>query len=216
MELQILYREKSFVIVKKPSGVLSENTSGTTSGMVDLLSQQLESDIFPVHRLDREASGVMVYATDKKCASKLSEAISQGKFKKEYLVIVHGKPSEESGVLQDLLFKDSKKNKSYVVDRERKGVKKASLEYKLLKTVQIEAEDFSLVSVKLHTGRTHQIRVQFSSRNMPVVGDTRYGSNFKTEMCLFSCCVGFKNPYSNEEMTFECEPCGEIWEKFWK
>lgn len=216
MELQILYREKSFVIVKKIAGVLSENTSGATCGMVDLLSKQLECDVFPVHRLDREASGVMVYATEKKCAAKLSEAISQGKFSKEYLVIVHGAPEEEIGIMQDLLFKDSKKNKSYVVDRERKGVKKASLEYKLLETKEINGKVFSLVKVKLHTGRTHQIRVQFSSRNMPVVGDTRYGSDLKTEMCLFSHRIGFENPYTKEEMTFECQPEGEFWENFEK
>ena len=216
METEIIYKEKSFVIVKKQSGVLSENTVGTTPGMVDLLKEQLSCDVFPVHRLDREASGVMVYATDKKGAAKLSEAISQGKFRKEYLIVVHGVPIEEKGIMEDFLFKDSKKNKSFVVDRERKGVKKASLEYTLLETKEIDGKKFSLVSVKLHTGRTHQIRVQFSSRNMPVVGDTRYGSDKKTEMCLFSRSIGFENPYTKEQMTFECQPDGEIWDIFGK
>ena len=184
--------------------------------MVDMLQEQLSCEVFPIHRLDREASGVMVYATDKKGASKLSEEISQGKFKKEYLVIVHGKPEDEKGVMQDLLFKDSKKNKSFVVDRERKGVKKASLEYTLLKTKEIDGNPLSLVLVRLHTGRTHQIRVQFSSRNMPVVGDSRYGSDKKTEMCLFSHRIGFENPYTKEQMAFECQPDGEMWKIFEK
>ena len=204
------------MIVKKQSGVLSENTSGNIPGMVDLLKEKLSCDVFPVHRLDREASGVMVYATDKKGAARLSEEISQGKFKKEYLVIVHGVPEKEKGTMEDLLFKDSKKNKSYVVDRERKGVKKASLEYTLLGTKEVDGNKFSLVSVKLHTGRTHQIRVQFSSRNMPVVGDSRYGSDKKTEMCLFSHSIGFENPYTKEQMTFECQPDGEFWDIFGK
>ena len=214
METEIIYREKSFVIVKKQSGVLSENTSGNTLGMVDLLKDTLGCGVFPIHRLDREASGVMVYATDKRCAANLSEEISLGKFKKEYLIIVHGVPEKENGIMEDLLFKDSGKNKSFVVDRERKGVKKASLEYTLLKTAQIGEESFSLVRVKLHTGRTHQIRVQFSSRNMPIVGDLRYGSNIKTEMCLFSCHIGFENPYTKEQMSFECKPEGKFWENF--
>lgn len=205
-EIKILHSEKSFVIVVKPEGVLSENGAGTTPGMVDLLSQSLDAEVFPVHRLDREASGIMVYATSKQAASKLSALVSGEGFEKRYLIVVHGIPEKEQGIMEDLLFKDSKKNKSFVVTRERKGVKRASLEYELIKTAEQAGESFSLIRVKLHTGRTHQIRVQFSSRNMPVVGDSRYGSGIKTDMCLFSGSIGFVNPYTGEKMSFGAKP----------
>ncbi len=214
MEIKILHQEKHFAIVLKPSGVLSENNSGNTPGMVDLLSEQLGIEIYPVHRLDREASGVMVYAKTKVGAAKLSALVSGDGFEKKYLVVVHGKPQEEKGVMQDLLFKDSKKNKSFVVKKERKGVKKASLEYEVKATAEYEGQTVSLVSVKLHTGRTHQIRVQFSSRNMPVLGDSRYGSGIKTEMCLFSQRITFVNPFSSEHQCFSALPQNSIFDIF--
>lgn len=214
MEIKILHNEKHFVIALKPSGVLSETTSGDTPGMVDLLSEQLGSEIYPVHRLDREASGVMVYAKTKAGAARLSSLVSGDGFEKNYLVVVHGKPEEEKGIMHDLLFKDSRKNKSFVVKKERKGVKKASLEYEVKGVAVYDGVQISLVSVKLHTGRTHQIRVQFSSRNMPVVGDSRYGSPVKTEMCLFSHSIGFINPFSGENQCFEGMPDNTIFDIF--
>lgn len=214
MEIKILHQQKHFVIVLKPAGVLSENTSGNTHGMVDLLSQQLGTEIYPVHRLDREASGVMVYAKTKAGAAKLSALVSGDGFEKKYLVVVHGKPEQNSGVMQDLLFKDSKKNKSFVVKKERKGVKKASLEYEVKASGEYDGQTVSLVAVKLHTGRTHQIRVQFSSRNMPVVGDSRYGSAIKTEMCLFSQSIGFVDPFSGEKVEYEQSPVFSVFSQF--
>lgn len=210
MNIQILHNEKHFLICIKPSGVLSENTDGKTEGMVDLLSQQTGSQIYPVHRLDREAAGVMVYAKTKVGAKELSALVSGDGFEKVYLALVHGKPEEEQGTMEDFLFKDRGKNKSFVVKKERKGVKYAKLSYERLETRQLENQTVSLVSIKLHTGRTHQIRVQFSSRNMPLVGDSRYGSNVKTEMRLFSHSISFVNPFDSKEMCFSAYPKWEM------
>lgn len=214
MVIDVLHNEKHFLVCIKPHGVLSENSDGKADGMVDLLKEQTKSEIYPVHRLDREASGVMVYAKTKAGASKLSALVSGGGFEKIYLASVHGVPSEEKGVMEDFLFKDSKKNKSFVVKKERKGVKYAKLEYETLETKEIDGESFSLVRIKLHTGRTHQIRVQFSSRNMPLAGDSRYGSNAKTEMQLFSHSIAFVNPFSGEYMRFEAKPEGGYFNVF--
>ena len=198
MNIKILHNEKHFLICIKPAGVLSESTDGKTPGMVDVLSEQVKTEIYPVHRLDREASGVMVYAKTKAGAAKLSALVPTDGFEKIYLALVHGKPEEDKGIMEDFLFKDSKKNKSFVVKKERKGVKYAKLEYENIETRSLDGETVSLVKIKLHTGRTHQIRVQFSSRNMPLVGDSRYGSNAKTEMRLFSHSLSFVNPFGGE------------------
>lgn len=213
-EITILHREKGFVVCIKPSGVLSENSDRATDGMVDLLSEALSTQVFPIHRLDREASGVMLYALNKTAAAKFSALVSDGGLEKKYKIVVHGVPSENEGIMEDLLFKDSKKNKSFVVKRERKGVKRAKLEYRLCETKSIDGEDFSLIDVKLHTGRTHQIRVQFSSRGMPVCGDTRYGSPRRDEMCLFSSSLCFTNPFNGEKCEFSAEPCVGMFKKF--
>ena len=201
--IRIIHEEKHFVVCIKPHGILSEASDSKALGMVDLLSEQLNCDIYPVHRLDREACGVMVYAKNKVGAAKLSVLMQTDGFDKEYIVLVHGKPECDEGVFEDYLFKDSKKNKSFVVKKERKGVKFASLEYKTLETKTVDDKTLSLVSVKLHTGRTHQIRVQFSSRKMPVAGDSRYGSCMSGNMQLFSCRIGFVNPFTSEYVSFE-------------
>lgn len=214
MSIQILHNEKHFLVCIKPHGVLSENSDGKTDGMVELLSEQTGCEIYPVHRLDREASGVMVYARTKAGAGKLSALVQTDGFEKVYLAVVHGKPIEETGVMEDFLFKDSKKNKSFVVKKERKGVKYAKLEYQTLKTKELDGQSFSLVKIKLHTGRTHQIRVQFSSRNMPLAGDSRYGSRLDGNMCLFSCSIGFVNPFNGKKMAFEARPDGGHFECF--
>lgn len=168
--IDILYEDASLVVCVKPVGVNSQNDKA--EDMVKLLKKQLKSDIFPVHRLDTAVGGVMVFTKNAKTAAMLSEQIADGTFKKKYLTVITGIPEEKSAVLKDLLFKDSSRNKTFVVKRERKGVKRASLEYDVLAS----ASGFSLVKVLLHTGRTHQIRVQFASRKMPIVGDGKYGS----------------------------------------
>ena len=149
-------------------------------------------------------------------AAELSRVGGSEDFKKEYLAVVRGKP-DESGEYYDLLFKDSRKNKSYVVDRKRRGVKEASLEYVRLASIEKDGETLSLVRIKLHTGRTHQIRVQFSSRKMPLVGDGKYGGsdNRSDNIALFSRELCIRHPRTGEIMRFSAEkPCGYPWDLF--
>nr|MBQ5810945.1 RNA pseudouridine synthase [Clostridia bacterium] len=149
--LTVLHKDNDIAVVIKPVGLLSEDGEGSLPA---LLREELSvNEVFPIHRLDRTVGGVMVYALNKKSAAALSQSVQNGEMKKRYLAIVHGRPQENRGVFEDLLFKDSKKNKSFVVTRERKGVKKASLEYEVLKS----DEECSLVKILLHTGRSHQI-----------------------------------------------------------
>lgn len=168
--IDILFENADYVACVKPVGVQSQNDGA--EDMVKLLAEQTGSEIYPVHRLDTAVGGTMVFAKTKSFAAELSKQIADKSFKKIYLAVLSGVPEKKSDTLNDLLFKDSSKNKVFVVKRERRGVKKASLDYSVLS----EAEDKSLVRVFLHTGRTHQIRVQFSSRKLPLVGDGKYGS----------------------------------------
>ena len=165
--MEILYSDPELVAAVKPVGVGSEDQPG---GMPQLLREALGGDIYPVHRLDLNVGGVMVYARTKNAAAALSQAIADGSMTKEYRALVHGVPPQ-SGIWQDLLFKNSRKNKVYVVKRERKGVKKAVLEFQRLTDT-----DPALVHIRLRTGRSHQIRVQFASRGYPLVGDHKYGA----------------------------------------
>lgn len=182
--IRILYEDDALIVCEKPVGVLSQpDVSGAGEDMLSLLAQLFsERDgnkkpyVGLVHRLDRGVGGVMVFAKRQDVAAKLSVAVAERRMTKQYLAVVHGSPAESEGIFQDLLYKDSAKGKSFVVDRERKGVKRASLAYRVLATCQNESGTCSLVQVRLHTGRTHQIRVQFSSRGMPLLGDGKYGA----------------------------------------
>lgn len=185
--IDILYEDVNLVVCVKPVGVNSQNDKAVD--MVELLENQLGSDILPVHRLDTAVGGTMVFAKNTKTAAMLSKQISDGTFKKKYLTVITGTPEEKNAVLEDLLFKDSSKNKTFVVKRERKGVKRASLEYDVIAS----ASGFSLVKVLLHTGRTHQVRVQFASRKMPIVGDGKYGSkDNRCSVALWSYEISFE------------------------
>ena len=168
--IDILFQNDDYLVCVKPVGVQSQNDGA--QDMVKLLSEQTGEKIYPVHRLDTAVGGTMVFALNPKSASELSRQIEDRRFEKRYLAVLSGIPEKDSDTLTDLLFKDSSKNKSYVVKRERRGVKKASLEYE---TVE-KSDGMSLVRILLHTGRTHQIRVQFSSRGLPLAGDGKYGS----------------------------------------
>ena len=192
--MEILYSDKSIAVCVKPVGLDSE------AELPAALKEQLGGEIFPIHRLDKNVGGVMIYARTKQSAAALSKAVQEGTMVKEYVALVHG-IVPESGDWSDLLWKDSGKNKVFVVKRERRGVKKARLEFVRLAVT----EETSLVRIRLHTGRSHQIRVQFSSRGFPLVGDHKYGSrDEKTAPMLFSCRISF--PYKGETKVVEALP----------
>ena len=195
----LLFEDKEIVVCLKPAGVLSQQGEG--ENMPDLLSEGGKREIFPVHRLDRETGGIMVFAKTSRAAAELSKQITENKLKKRYFAVIKGCPDEKSGVLEDLLYRDKQKNKTFIVKRMRKGVRDAKLEY----TVRDEKEGLSLISVLLHTGRTHQIRVQFSGRKMPLYGDGRYGGG-GGELALFACGLSFEHPASGEKMKFSALP----------
>jgi 23S rRNA pseudouridine1911/1915/1917 synthase len=191
--MEILFADQNIAVCVKPVGLDSEHD------VPQALCDTLGGSFWAVHRLDRNVGGVMVYARTKAAAAALGRAIQDGTMVKEYLALVHGTPSE-SGDWEDLLFKDSSKNKVFVVKKERKGVKKARLEF-----VRLTESDPSLVRIRLHTGRSHQIRVQFSSRGFPLVGDHKYGSRDDSSApMLFSCQLTF--PLFGEQKVFEATP----------
>ena len=196
--MEIICNNEEFVTVIKPFGVSSQENG--RDGLPDIIKRELQlSEIYTVHRLDTVTAGVMVYAKTKKAAAVLSKGITDGTFQKEYLAVVHGEVSPEKGIMEDFLFKDSRKNKSFVVKSERKGVKKASLEYEVTEV----KNGLSLVRIKLHTGRTHQIRVQFSSRRHPVYGDGKYGASDNIPfIALFSHRISFISPENGERVSF--------------
>ena len=191
--MEILYSDQNIAVLVKPVGLDSEH------GVPGALKEQLGGECFPIHRLDQNVGGVMVYARTKQSAAALSKAVQEGAMVKEYVALVHGTPPE-TGDWSDLLFKDSTKNKVFVVKKERRGVKKARLEFS-----RLSEGDTSLVRIRLHTGRSHQIRVQFASRGFPLVGDRKYGGKDKAEApMLFSCKLTF--PYGKQTVEFERLP----------
>ena len=191
--MELLEVNRDFVVCIKPVGLDAEQE------LPNALKEQVGGEIFTLHRLDKNVGGVMVYARNKQTAASLSKAITEGEMVKEYVALVHGTPPLE-GDWEDLLFKDSRKNKVFVVKRQRAGVKAARLTYQCLKT-----GEESLVRIRLYTGRSHQIRVQFASRGFPLVGDHKYGSrDAATAPMLFSCCITF--PYKGQYQCFSAEP----------
>ena len=197
--MELLFSDKQIVVCIKPVGLDSEHE------LPEKLKESLGGDIFPVHRLDKNVGGIMVFARTKQAAASLSKAVQEGTMVKEYVAMVHGTPPE-TGDWEDLLWKDSKKNKVFVVKRQRAGVKKARLEFR-----RLSCAEESLVHIRLHTGRSHQIRVQFSSRGFPLVGDHKYGSrSSSSDPMLYSCRLSF--PYRGELCHFEAYPqwCNSI------
>lgn len=214
--MEILYEDRHLWVVVKPADLLSEQTP-KQDGFADLLAKENGGYVGVIHRLDRGVGGVMVYAKTPASAAKLSAAVQNHEIQKEYLAVVCGAPAEDSATLKDLLFHDRFANKTYVVERARKGVKEAILDYQTLETIHNELlGDFSLLKIRLHTGRTHQIRAQFSHRRLPLLGDRKYGGFSSDSIALFSHALSFVHPVTGKTLSFVKEPVGEPWEMFSK
>ena len=209
----IIIREtENLIVCIKPAGVLSTDEPG---GMPSLVREALalpEAEIRTVHRLDRVVGGLMVLAKSKPSASLLSDQIMSRSFEKEYLAVIHGCPANEAGTFTDLLIRDRYERITRVANCPGKGVQEAVLDFSVLQ----KTDDLSLVRICLGTGRTHQIRVKFSSRGMPIVGDKKYG--FAEESCdiaLWSFRLAFSEPFTGERMDFSLSPPDQYpWDKF--
>lgn len=201
--MELIYQDTYIVVCIKPARVLSTDEPG---GLPELVREALgnpKADVRTVHRLDRVVSGLMVLARNAKAASELSRQIRENEFEKEYLAVVHGRPADESGTLWDLLGRDKARKMTFVASEPAKGVQEAVLHYQLVN----EAEGLAKVRIQLETGRTHQIRVQFASRGMPLVGERKYSElDDPCEIALWSYRLGFVHPKTGEKMEFVHEP----------
>ncbi len=210
--VKILFEDEYIIICEKQVGMLSEDSSATES-LPNILKMQTGSEIYTLHRLDKPVGGVIMYAKSKKSAAAFSEIIVNNLLEKTYLAVTDGHIKEKNGEMRDFLFKDSRKNKTFIVKRIRKGVKEAILNYDVLQ----ESDSLSFVKVKLRTGRSHQIRVQFASRKTPLTGDGKYGSrNNRCTIALWSHSLSFTHPFTNEAMTVSSSPNMSIypWSEF--
>ena len=201
--MKLVYVDDAVVVCVKPSGVVSTDEPG---GVPQLVRQELgdvNAQVRTVHRLDQVVSGLMVLARTEQAAAELSRQIREDEFGKEYLAVIHGCPAEQSGQLRDLLYRDKARRMTLVADAPAKGVQEALLSYKVLST----NSEISRVAIRLHTGRTHQIRVQFSSRGMPLVGERKYSLlEDGCTIALWSHCVAFTHPVTGEKMCFQLQP----------
>ncbi len=199
--IEILYSDDCLAVVIKPIGYISEDGERSVPALIREALGKPDAYVGTVHRLDKNVGGLMVYSLRHDMTGKLTEALASPDSGKEYLAFLSGIPERDEDILTDLLYHDRGKNKTYVVKRKRAGVKEAKLSYRIVKTEEGKA----LVSVKLYTGRTHQIRAQFASRSLPLVGDTRYGGG-KGDPMLYSYRLTFRHPKNGKKMEFESCP----------
>lgn len=201
--MEIIYQDKEIVVCVKPARVLSTDEPG---GVPELVRQELgdlHANVRTVHRLDRVVSGLMVLARTAKAASELSRQIRDGEFQKEYLAVVHGGPEQDTGTMRDLLLRNKQERKTYIVTEPGKDVQEAILDYWVL----AHGQGMSRVRIRLQTGRTHQIRAQFSGRGMPLVGDRKYSLlEDDCEIALWSCRLAFTHPGTGKPVAFTLEP----------
>lgn len=195
----VIYEDSRLLVCRKPCGVLACKDASGKLSMHDLLAPR---EVYPVHRLDKEVTGLMVFAKDPPCAAHLSQGEN---LIKEYRALCQGRPEPSEGIMEDLLYHDRQKNKTYVVKRKRGGVKAAKLSYSVLEY----REDRSLVHVHLYTGRTHQIRVQFASRGYPLIGDRKYGGISAEGIGLESYHLQLRHPETGKWMEFSLEASGK-------
>ena len=201
----ILYEDNHLIVVEKPVGISSQ-----TVEKGDCLPYRLEQQgyrVKPVHRLDKPTGGVMTYALTDASAAKLSALVGQhDHFQKEYLAVVQGCPESAQGTFTDLLYHDVRRNKSFVVNRPRKGVREAVLDYHVLERISGDSGPLSLIGIRLHTGRTHQIRVHFASHKMPLFGDGRYGGTKGSSLGLWSHKLTFPHPINGQIISAVSDP----------
>lgn len=201
--MELIYQDRDIIVCIKPPRILSTDEPG---GVPDLIRQALgdpNANVRTVHRLDSVVSGLMVLARRSKAAAELSRQIREGEFQKEYLAVVHGEPGEKQGTFRNLLLRNKRERKTYVVAEPGKDVQEAILHYQ----TQNASAGLSRVRIQLETGRTHQIRAQFSSRGLPLVGDRKYGfPGDDCEIALWSYRLSFKHPYTGETLEFIKEP----------
>lgn len=210
--MDILYADDAVVVCIKPARVLSTDEPGGLPELVRLALGDPKADIRTVHRLDRVVSGVMVLARSAAAASELSRQVRENEFQKEYLAVLHGTPEKPNGTLTDLLYRDKARRMTMVSPEPGKGVQEAVLDYRTMES----REGLSLAAVRLHTGRTHQIRVQFASRCLPLVGERKYATlNDPCEIALWSYKIGFVHPLTGKRMEFSKQPpCQYPWTLF--
>lgn len=213
MELNVIYEDNHIIVVEKPVNIPSQGDKTGDKDMLEIIKEYLKEkynkpgDVYLglVHRLDRPTGGIMVFAKTSKAASRLSEQIRNNEFHKSYLCIVDGKMEESNGTFEDYLYKNERTNTSRVAKPNEKNVKKAILDYEVLK--YNEEINLSVIKVNLQTGRHHQIRVQFASRNHSLYGDQKYGSRGRgKQLALWAYSLTFKHPTTKEELTFLLEP----------
>ena len=211
--LKVIYEDNQIIVVEKPVNIPSQGDKTGDEDMLTIVKKYIKEkynkpgDVYLglVHRLDRPTGGVMVFARTSKSASRLSEQIRNGDFHKKYLAIIDGRMEKKSGTMVDYLTKNEKKNISRVVDKSTKNSKMACLDYE--EYIYNEEINLSVVKVSLHTGRHHQIRVQFSSRGHSLYGDQKYGTRGRgKQLCLWAYSLSFIHPTLKKEVTFESYP----------
>ncbi|MBR2903344.1 MAG: RluA family pseudouridine synthase [Clostridia bacterium] len=219
-DFEILYEDNHVLVVQKPQMVACCPDESKDDNLFDKIKRYLKikynkpGNVYLglVHRLDRPTGGVMVYAKTDKAASRLGEGLQKGDFEKKYLAVLCGTPDSERGTLCNYLRKNTVNNMVYICTQTEDGAKYAELDYQVSET----KGKYSLVCVRLHTGRTHQIRVQMAGISHPVYGDMRYGGALaqKGKLALWAYSLSFSHPITKERMKFIALPPEE--ENPWK
>lgn len=230
--LRILYEDPYIVVPVKPAGMEAQSSHSFEPDMVSELRKHInklsttsstgaaEPYVGVIHRLDKPVGGVMVYAKTQKAAAALSKQVQQGALKKTYCAILCGKPVDSVGKYMDFLKKDGKNNYSQIVDKSVDESKLAELSYKILETKEVDGQELSLAEIQLHTGRHHQIRVQFAGHGTPLLGDAKYGNPQKNRpfrsdsLALWAMKLTFFHPETGKAMTFSVKPEGRDFKKF--
>ena len=215
MKLNVIYEDNHIIIVEKPAGIPTQADSSSEIDMQNIIKEYLKDkynkpgNVFVgiVHRLDRNVGGIMVFAKTSKGASRLSEEIRERRFHKRYIAILDGVLERQEDILEDYLLKDEKTNKVSVVDKDTKGAKYAKLDYKVIE----QSKTRTKVAINLHTGRAHQIRVQFASRGHSLIGDVKYGRIKADAILLWAYEIEFKHPVKDEIIKFTLMPDEKIY-----